>query len=161
MKNQTLIAYFSYTEHTRGIAKLMQSIIGADLFEIRPEIPYSDDYDTCEAQARKETSKGYQPHLESMCDNLLDYDTILLGTPNWFNTVAPPVAAFLSESDLRGKTLIPFCTNGGGGLGHIVRDIKKMCGGAEVREALRLYEDGGANAESKIIEWLKNNQYSF
>lgn len=154
---KTLIAYFSYTGHTRGIAERMKAFTGGVLFELRPAVPYSDDYDTTEAQGRKETRGGYHPPLAGESVDLKGFDTILLGTPNWFNTVAPPVATFLADNELAGKTIIPFCTNGGGGLGHIASDIRRLSSGAAVLDALDIYEDGGESAEARIKNWLEKN----
>lgn len=153
----TLIAYFSYTGHTKGIARQIQNLTGGTLFEIRPAEAYSNDYDTTERQGRKETSDGYRPPLAEQVSNLDSYDTILLGTPNWFNTVAPPIATFLTENDFAGKKIALFCTNGGGGLGHTVSDIRSMCKGANILDSLNLYEDGGADAKAKITAWLNKN----
>lgn len=153
----TLIAYFSYTGHTKGIARQIQNLTGGTLFEIRPAEAYSNDYDTTERQGRKETSDGYRPPLAEQVSNLDSYDTILLGTPNWFNTVAPPIATFLTENDFAGKKIALFCTNGGGGLGHTVSDIRSMCKGTNILDSLNLYEDGGADAKAKITAWLNKN----
>lgn len=154
---KTLIAYFSYTGHTKGIAQQIQSLTGGDLFELRPAASYSDDYDTTERQGRKETGDGYRPPLAEQVTDLDAYDTILLGTPNWFNTIAPPVATFLAENDLSGKTIVPFCTNGGDGLGRIPGDIRALCKDSKVLDSLNLYEDGGVGAKAKISDWLKKN----
>lgn len=72
-----------------------------------------------------------------------------------YASLAPQVATFLTENNLAGKIIVPFCTNGGGGLGRIVSDIRKLSDGAEVLDALNLYEDGGTEAEGKISDWLK------
>lgn len=151
----TLIAYFSYTGHTKGIAQQLQELTGGTLFEIKPATPYSDDYDTTERQGRKETKDGYRPELAEMPAELASYDTILLGTPNWFNTVAPPVASFLADSDLSGKKIALFCTNGGGGLGHTVADIRAICKDAEMLDSINIYEDGGSGARGNLSDWLK------
>lgn len=153
----TLIAYFSYTGHTKGIARQIQALTGGDLFEIRPAAPYSQDYDTAERQGRKETRDGVRPPLAEAAPDLSRYDAVLLGTPNWFNTVAPPVVTFLAENDFTGKPIALFCTNGGGGLGHIPADIKTLCKDAKLLDSLNLYEDGGAGAQAKISDWLKKN----
>ena len=152
-----LIAYFSSTGHTKGIAQQIQELTGGELFELRPAIPYSEDYDTTERQGRRETRDGYRPPLADQTPDLSSYDTILLGTPNWFNTVAPPVAAFLAGNDFSGKSIALFCTNGGGGLGHIPADVKALCKAAKLLDGLHLYEDGGAGAKAKISDWLKKN----
>ena len=153
----TLIAYFSYTGHTKGIAQQIQDLTGGTLFEIRPLDAYSSDYDTIERQARKETREDYRPALAEQVSDFASYDTILLGTPNWFNTIAPSVATFLSENDFSGKKIALFCTNGGGGLGHTVSNIQKLVKGTEMLDSLNLYEDGGADAKAKIEAWLKKN----
>lgn len=80
-----------------------------------------------------------------------------MGTPNWFNTVATPAATFLAENDFNGKTIIPFVTNAGGGLGHIPADIKALAKGAKVLDSLNIYEDGGSGAKNKITDWLKKS----
>lgn len=154
---KTLIAYFSYLGNTKGIAHQIQEQIGGTLFEIQPATAYSSDYDTTEAQGRKEISSGYHPPLAGQPADLDTYDTILLGTPNWFNTVAPPVATFLSENSMAGKRIAVFCTNGGGGLGHIATDVAALCKGVEVLGSLNIYEDGGTDAKAKIADWLKKN----
>lgn len=151
----TLIAYFSYTGHTKGIAKQLQELTGGTLFEIKPAAPYSEDYDTTERQGRKETRDGYRPPLAEMPAKLASYDTILLGTPNWFNTVAPPVASFLAGSDMSGKRIALFCTNGGGGLGHTLADIRAICKDSEIFYGINIYEDGGSEAKEKLSGWLK------
>ncbi|MBC5736310.1 flavodoxin [Lawsonibacter faecis] len=152
-----LIAYFSYTGHTKGIARQIQALTGGDLFEIRPAIPYPQDYDTAERQGRRETRDGYHPPLAEPSPDLSGYDALLLGTPNWFNTAAPPVATFLAENDFGGKPIALFCTNGGGGLGHIPADVKALRRDAKLLDSLNLYEDGGAGAKAKIADWLKKN----
>lgn len=151
---KTLIAYFSYTGHTKRIAEQIQELTGGDLFEIRPAAAYSDDYDTTERQGRQETRNGYRPPLAQEVANLDAYDVILLGTPNWFNTVAPPIASFLAENDFAGKKIALFCTNGGGGLGHTNADVRALCGNCAMLDSLDIYEDGGANAKRKISAWL-------
>ena len=107
-------------------------------------------------QGHRETSDGYRLSLAAHID-LSDFDTILLGTPNRFNTVAPPAATFLAGSDFSGKTIIPFVTNGGGGLGHIPADIKALAKGAKVLDSLNIHEDGGSGAKNKITDWLKKS----
>ena len=89
--------------------------------------------------------------------NLASYDTVLLGTPNWFNTVAPPVASFLADSDMSGKRIALFCTNGGGGLGHTVADIQAACKDAEILDSINIYEDGGSKAKGQLANWLKKD----
>lgn len=152
---KTLIAYFSYTGHTKGIARQLQSLTGGDLFEILPAAAYSSDYDTTERQARRETRGGYRPPLARHLADSAVYDVILLGTPNWFNTVAPPVATFLAGHDFSGKKIALFCTHGGGGFGRTNADVRALCKDSEMLDSLELYEDGGADAKVKTAAWLE------
>lgn len=156
MKNTILIAYFSYQGHTRRVAEQIRQATGGTVFEIRPVNAYSDDYDTCEALAKKETREGYQPPLAEICQDLAAYSTVMLGTPNWFNTMAPPVASFLASADFSSKTIVPFCTHGGG-LGHVVRDIQKLARGATVLDSLDVYEGRVNDAGQNIAAWLNKN----
>lgn len=154
--NKALIAYFSYQGHTRRLAEQIRKAAGGALFEIKPARAYSSDDDACEAQAQKETREGHRPELAENVD-IASYDTVMLGTPNWFNTMAPPVATFLASHDFTGKTLLPFCTHGGGGMGHILKDVKKLASGAAVGDGLEVDEGGLAAAGERIASWLKKN----
>ena len=103
---------------------------GADLLEIIPETPYSENYNTVVDQAKDEIRHGYHPTIKKDNVDLNSYDTVYLGSPIWWGTMAPPVMNFLSENDLDGKTILPFTTHGGGGRG----------------------------AEQEIAAWIKQNQ---
>jgi flavodoxin len=149
-----LIAYYSWAGSARRLAGKIHDRAGGELFEIIPREPYPGDFDACAAQAKKEIQAGYKPELQTKIESIAAFDTILLGSPNWWSTVAPPAAAFLSSFDFCGKTIAPFCTHGGGGQGHITGDIKKLCPGAKVLNCLAV---GGQAAppEEKILAWLK------
>ena len=156
--NNVLIVYYSYTGNTRIVAnKIQKALNGADILEITMEYPYSTDYDTTERQSRKEIQEGFRPLITTKCENLDEYNYVIIATPNWFNTMAPCVATFLESYNWAGKKILPVCTNGGGGIGHVVSDIKKLCSGAEIKETLVLYNEGGAGVENKISAWLHNN----
>ena len=113
---KVLVAYFSHSfGNTRKIARMIQRETGGDIFEIKPEQPYTTNHRAVVAQARREIDAGFKPELVAMPENLERYDVIFVGTPNWWNTMAPPVATFLSSHDFAGKTLVPFTTHGGSG----------------------------------------------
>jgi flavodoxin len=105
-------------------------------------------------QAKKEIRAGYKPALQSTLDHIESYNTIFVGSPNWWSTIAPPVATFLSEYDLSGKTIVPFCTHGGGGLGRVERDIAKLCPQSTVLSSFEIYGSGTGNAQAKVAAWL-------
>ena len=155
MADHVLIAYFTHSGSTRQIAEQIHEQVGGDLLAIQPEIPYPVSYDAVVEQAKKEIRAGYRPALKSDIGKLDSYDAILVGSPNWWSTIAPPVATFLSQSDLTGKTVVPFCTHGGGGLGRVATDIAKLCPESTVLESFAIRGDAGGNAQSKLTAWLQ------
>ncbi|MDX9953402.1 MAG: flavodoxin [Anaerolineae bacterium] len=157
MKNQTapvLIVYFSRSGNTRAIANLIQQEVGGTLFELQPATAYPPAYNTVVEQAKREIRAGFRPPLRSLPEALAAA-TIFVGTPNWWDTLAPPVATFLTAYDLAGKTIAPFCTHGGGGAGKIPQDLARLCPGATVLEHLALYGSGGAGARAEVSAWLR------
>lgn len=148
-----LIAYYTRSGNTRKIAELIQAEVGGTLFEITPQVPYPASYNAVVAQAKKEIRAAYKPALQSKIDNIRAYDTVFIGSPNWWSTLAPPVASLLFEYDLSGKTVVPFCTHGGGGKARVLEDMAKMCPDASVFPGLSVYGDTGTR--SQISAWLK------
>jgi hypothetical protein len=94
-----LIVYYSRSGNTRAIANLIHQEVGGTIHEIQPEVPYPSSYNAAVDQAKKEIPAGYRPALRSTLAQVESYDTIFVGSPNWWNTIAPPVATFLSEHD--------------------------------------------------------------
>jgi flavodoxin len=149
-----LIAYFSHSGNTREIANQIHKLAGGDIFEIKTVTPYPEDYDAVVAQARKEVASDYRPELKTKID-VKPYDVVFIGYPNWCSTVPAPVKTFLAGHDFSGKTVAPFCTHGGGGLGNSVEDISKLCPKAAVTEALAVSGSTVRTAQGKVSEWLK------
>lgn len=154
MKGNILIAYYSRSGNTRRIAEIISGEVGGTVFEIQPENPYPPDYDSVVNQAKKEIQSGYRPALKFEIEDIEVYNTIFIGSPNWWSTIAPPVAAFLSEYDLSGKTVVPFCTHGGGGQANVLKDIAGLCGGSTVLTGFCACGDGGSGAKSDVSAWL-------
>jgi flavodoxin len=155
MTEHVLVVFFSHSGNTQKIANLIHREVGGTLHEIRPEAPYPTSYNAVVEQAKKEIRAGYKPALQSTLDHIESYNTIFVGSPNWWSTIAPPVATFLSEYDLSGKTIVPFCTHGGGGLGRVERDIAKLCPQSTVLQSLEIYGSGSRNAQADVSAWLK------
>ncbi|MHC1745648.1 MAG: flavodoxin [Negativicutes bacterium] len=150
---KALVVYYSYTGNTRALAQQIRQSVDGDIFEIQPATPYSSDYDTVVNQGKREVESGYKPPLKMKVDNLSSYEVIFVGTPIWWYTIAPPVATFLAESELAGKTIIPFYTHGGYGAGHSMEDIKKLAPKSQVLDELVL--NGSSKYEQKeIYAWL-------
>lgn len=155
MAKQILVAYFTWSENTRKIASLIHKEIGGTICEIQPAVPYPTSYRAVVEQAKKEIQAGYKPPLKSKIDHIESYDTIFVGSPNWWGTIAPPIATFLSEYDLSGKTIVPFCTHGGGGKGRISSDIAKLCPQSTILNVFEIYGSDAGNAQAKVSEWLR------
>lgn len=156
-KGKTLIVYFSHSGNTREIAKQMEAATGADVFEVTPVKPYPKDYDTVVAQAKIEVNKHFKPDIQAKVSNLAQYDTILLGSPCWWGTIAPPLATFLTLSGTAGKTIAPFMTHEGSRMGRSVEDIRQLCPQAKVLEGLPIRGGKVKSANAEVIQWLKKN----
>ena len=152
-----LIAYFSWGGNTRGIAEEIQRQTGADLFEIQLVEPYSTDYNTVLEQAQQDQNEQARPELATHVENMEQYDTILLGYPNWWASIPMPIASFLEEYDFTGKTILPFCSHGGGGLGQSQTAIAKLVPDAILAEGLAINYSGGSGMPDNVSEWLADN----
>jgi len=150
-----LVAYFSHTGNTRQLAAQIQQALQCDIFEIIPEKPYPNDYDSCVNQAKTEIKAAYKPALKTHLENMDAYDVIFVGSPCWWHTIAPPVASFLAENDFHGKSIAPFMTHEGSGLGVSMEDIQKRCPGAKVLQGLPRRGCKVKNAGEEVSAWLK------
>jgi flavodoxin len=155
MKNDILIAYYSWSGNTRKIAGLIEHETGGRLFEVEPVQPYTTDYRTLVAQAKEEIEAGFRPELKAL-PKITSYTVVFLGTPIWWHTMAPPLAAFIDRLDLDNKTVAPFHTHGGGGGGSFEADVAKMCPDSTVTKGFGAYNGGGSEAEAEIGSWLSS-----
>ena len=152
-----LIAYFSSCGNTEGIAEEIQRQTGADLFEITMVHPYSTDYSTVLEEAQRDQNAQARPELAGRVENMEQYGTILLGYPNWWASIPMPVASFLEVFDFSGKTIIPFCSHGGGRLGQSLTAIAKLAPDAAMGEALSVHYSGGSSLAEDVADWLSRN----
>ena len=152
-----LIAYFSWSGNTENAAQIIQEQTGADIIELNPAEPYSSNYSEVLDQAQKDMNADARPELANHVENMEQYDTILLGYPNWWATIPMPVATFLEEYDFSGKTIIPFCSHGGGGFGQSITDISKLAPNSRIGEGLSIHYSGGTSLENGITTWLNSN----
>ncbi len=156
---KTLIAYFSQTGNTDGLAKIIQEMSDADIFRIERKTPYSSNhngsvlYGEALEELRNEESPDLKAYLEDEGMNIDDYDTILLGYCNWWASIPAPVHSFLTHYDLSGKTIIPFCSMGGGRFGQTISAIAKLTPNSVIKEGLEVtYSSYDRN---EIREWLE------
>jgi flavodoxin len=166
---KTLIAYYSrkgnnyvngsivnlLTGNTETIANKILDITGGDLFKIDTIKPYPSDYTETTRVARDELRSNARPGLHATVKDLENYDVIYLGYPNWWGTSPMAVFTFLESYDFSGKTIVPFCTHEGSGLGKSILDIKKVCPDSNVLNGLSIRGSEVGNAHDKILGWLK------
>lgn len=159
-KQNILIAYFSWGGNTKGIAQQIQQIIGGnrnsvELFEIATATPYSTNYNTVLQEAQRDQREQARPPLRNRVENFAQYDVIILGYPNWWATIPMPIATFLESYDFTGKTIIPFCSSGGGRFGQSLSDIAKLAPLARYGEGLTVNYSGGSSLQNDISAWLR------
>ncbi|MBR3356557.1 MAG: SUMF1/EgtB/PvdO family nonheme iron enzyme [Solobacterium sp.] len=152
-----LIAYFSWGGNTRGAAEEIRRQTGADIFEIVPAVPYSTDYSTVLMEAQEDQHRQARPELSDHVENMEDYEIVLLGYPNWWASIPMPVASFLEEYDFSGKTILPFCSHGGGRFGQSLTAIAKLAPDAVMGEGLSIHYSGGAALPDDVSAWLDAN----
>lgn len=152
---KTLVAYFSHSGNTQVIANEIQEAVGGDIFQIKTVDPYPTDYNAVVDQAKKEQQDNYRPKLATKVENMDSYDVIFVGYPNWWGTMPMAVFTFLEEYNLSGKTIIPFCTHEGSGLGRSVTDIKKLCPQSTIEDGLAIRGKNVKNAKEDVSEWLR------
>ena len=140
--------------NTEVVARRLQVLTGADLFQLEPVHPYSDNYNLCIEQAQADQRQDARPALRALPDHLEDYDTIYLGYPNYWGTMPMAMFTLLEHFDFAGKTILPFCTHEGSGLGSSVRDIRRLCPGADVRSGLAITGSRAAQAEKEVKKWI-------
>jgi flavodoxin len=126
-EKNTLIVYLSRTNNTKAIAEIIHQKIGGTLVALELETPYPADYRTTVLQVVHENESGYLPPLKSKIDRIGQYEFVFLGFPTWGMQLPPPVKSFLHQYNLKGKTVIPFNTNGGYGVGSSFETVKELC----------------------------------
>lgn len=183
-EHNVLIAYFTWAENTHvddpasidpdastsasvlspgNTAKLagwIQERTGGDLFSIRVTEPYSSDYDECLDRAAEEKQSRARPALTDTVPDMAQYDVIFLGYPNWWYTLPMPVLTFLESYDFSGKTVIPFCAHGTGGLAESVDDLRAaLPDSATVGRPIGVYRPDVDGAQPRIDTWLADQGF--
>lgn len=153
---KVLIAYYSWGGNTKYAAAQIQKETGGTLFEIKPVKPYPADYRECTVQAKKDIQEGVHPELAAKVEDIGKYDVIFIGSPNWWSTIAPPVATFLSSYDLSGKTVIPFVTHGGGGMARCEEAVRKLCPKSSVLKGGSFSGAGIRTARAALVKWVND-----
>ena len=143
--------------NTEVAAKMIQELTGGDLFEIQTVKSYPVDYTETTEVATAEKRANARPELSTHVNDMDQYDTIILGYPNWWGTFPMAVFTFLEEYNFTGKTILPFCTHEGSGLGGSERDIRKLCPEAKVLPGLAIRGGSVKGAGETIKSWILKN----
>jgi flavodoxin len=167
--SKCLIAYFSRpgnnyvggtivnlpVGNTEVVAKILQEMIGGDLFHIEAVHAYPGDYTETTEVAEEEMRTNARPKLTGHLETMDSYDVMFLGYPIWWGTMPMPVFTFLEDYDFAGKKIAPFCTHEGSGLGQSISDVKKMCPKSTVLSALAVRGGDVRNAQDEVSGWLR------
>ena len=139
---KVLVAYFSYSGTTKGVADAIGEKTEADLFEIKTKKEYSDVY----PESKREIRRNEKPELADTVEQMEDYDIIFVGYPVWWHATPAPVNTFLESYDLKGKLIIPFCTSGGSDIDETMPTFLNSCEGLAVHEGKRIQGTGEVDA---------------
>ena len=164
-----LIVYLSRTGNTEAVAEMIREEVGGEMVELELETPYPDDYDALVAQVDSENERGYLPPLKTEIPNIQEYDTLFIGFPTWDMQLPPPMKSFLSQHDLSGKTVIPFNTNGGYGLGSSIQQVEERCPECNIPDAfstrggsetdgiyLAIEGERRGQVQAEVARWLQS-----
>ena len=164
-EGKALIIYFSHAGenyavgnievgNTKIIADYIKEYTGADQFEVVAEKSYDMSYNELIKVAQEEQRKGEKPAFKGSVNNMDDYDTVFIGTPIWWGTFPQVMFTFFDKYDLNGKTIIPFTTHEGSGLGSVVNDLKKLYPNASFEKALATKGTEARTGKDRVIKWL-------
>ena len=171
-KGKLLIVYLSRTNNTKQVAEIIQKEVGGDLVALELKEPYPENYDSIVAQVAEENESGYLPPLKTRIDNFNQYDVVFLGFPTWGMRLPPPMKSFLNKYNMSDKTVIPFNTNAGYGIGSSFKTVKEMCpnaiilegfstkGGIE-RDGIYFVMEGDKKIKVKeeVVTWLRQIKF--
>lgn len=149
-----LVVYYSHSGNTKAIAEMIKEETGGALFSIETVNTYPSEYRKHTEQAKKELNDGYLPPLKNTCENIGNYDIVFVGSPSWWGTIAPPVATFLSTHDMSGKTVIPFVTHLGSGMGRNAQDIAKHVPNAIMKTGKAFRGNDVNRAKDDVKKWI-------
>ena len=156
--NKVLIVYLSRTANTKAVAQMIHEQVGGSLVALELENPYPKDYKATVDQVAKENATGFLPTLKTRIDSIEKYDVVFIGFPTWGMQLPPPMKSFLKQYNLREKTIVPFNTNAGYGVGSSFDAVKELCTGSTVLEGLAT--KGGVEIDGIffVMEGKKENQ---
>lgn len=156
---KVLVLYYSETGTTKTVAQEIQKQIGADIEGIEAVVPYSGNFQETIQRGQREMQSGEMPAIKPLKSAIADYDVIFLGYPIWFGTYAMPIGTLVKENDFAGKTIVPFCTFGSGGLNTSTNDLKKALPQATIQKGYGVRTARVAAAKKELDRFLIENGY--
>lgn len=151
--HKILVAYFSASGVTKGVAQRLAKVAGADLFEIRPAVPYTQaDLNWTDKKSRSSVEMNdplSRPEIAEKLPNMADYDTVFVGYPIWWYVAPHIINTFVESYDLSGKTLVAFATSGGSGIGKTVEELKKLYPDANWKDGKLL----NTISDKELVDW--------
>lgn len=154
-EGEVLIVYLSRTKNTKTVAEIIQKKVGGELVSLELVNPYPENYKEIVAQVDRENKEGFLPELKTKINNLDSYNTIFVGFPTWDMQMPPPMKSFLTDNDLSGKTVIPFNTNAGYGVGSGFDTVEELCSNSKVLEG---YSTKGGIERDGILFVMKGEK---
>lgn len=154
-----LVLYYSQTGSTKAVAEELQKQVGADIESIEAVEPYSGDFQATIQRSGRERESGETPALKPLKSKIAEYDVIFLGYPIWFGTYAMPITTLVKENDFAGKTIVPFCTFGSGGLNTSSDALKKALPKANVQAGYGVRTARVPSAAKELDRFLKENGF--
>jgi flavodoxin len=167
-EQKILIVFLSRTNNTKAIAEIIHQKVGGRVVALELEIPYPADYNETVQQVAQENETGYLPPLKTKVDHIEQYDFVFLGFPTWGMQLPPPIKSFLRQYSLKGKTVIPFNTNGGYGVGSSFQTVRELCPQSKVLQGfttrggserdgqyLVIKEQRAEEAQKEVESWLR------
>jgi flavodoxin len=133
-KNSVLIVYLSRTKNTEAVARMIHGFTGGRMVAVELEKPYPRDYSAIVQQVDRENETGFLPPIKTKIEDIGNYQTVFVGFPTWDMTLPPPMKSFLSSHDLAGKTVVPFNTHAGYGVGSGFQRVRELCAKSRVLE---------------------------
>lgn len=158
-KQKVLVLYYSQTGTTQAVAEELQRQLGADIERIEATIPYDGDFQATIQRGGEELRSGEVPELQPIQANLANYDVIFIGYPIWFGTYALPIATLVKENNFAGKTIVPFCTFGSGGLSSSTEALKEALPEADIRQGYGVRQARIEAAPKEIERFLIENGF--
>lgn len=156
MANKSLVTYFSASGVTKKVAQKLAEAARADLFEIKPEVPYtSADLNWMDKKSRSSVEmndKSFRPAIAEKCGNISEYDVVYVGFPIWWYVAPTIINTFLESYDFSGKTIVLFATSGGSGFGKTVSELKGSVSDTTVIKEGKLFNSGVS--EQQLISWV-------